>query len=118
MQAVKSWQVTDKPLDLVSTTSIDPWERQACGLPDGRGMRVPALGLAWAHCVNTRLLVTRRDMTMHLSCHEGDPEALHRTHTVRYLHVVWSPRLPHRSVRFEVREAGVFGTTDAATIIW
>ena len=104
-------QVTDKPLDAAAAVSVAPWERSACGLPDGGGMRVPALGTAWAHCSNTRLLLTRHAVWLG----EGGLDSETRqTQTLRQLHVAWSPRLPNRSAHFEVREEGIVGTGDGA----
>lgn len=55
-------QVSDKPIDAHDREAAAPWELGACALPDGGGCRVPSLGMAWGHCVNTRLVLTRREV--------------------------------------------------------
>ena len=59
---VRRAQVTDKPAESLDTLRLAPWE---CGasLAAGSlhdGLRLPALGISWANCVNTRLLLSRR----------------------------------------------------------
>lgn len=59
------------------------------------GRRVsPALGIGWAHCVNTRLFMSRNS--------EGGE-------TRRRIFVVFAPHLPHSSCEFVIRREGVFG---------
>ena len=89
-------QVSDKPLDEPRRRAAAPWELGACGTADG-GSRVPALGLAWGSCVNTRLMLTRTRAAEAV----GTPS--------RHLHVAWSPRLADSSVAFEVTDRGVVG---------
>lgn len=57
-------QVTDKPMDCDwrSSLNMSAWELDACVLPGGNGVRVPALGVGWGHCVNTRLILTRQEV--------------------------------------------------------
>ena len=73
-----------------------------------------------AHCVNTRLVVTRREFASQPTHRPSDfDEPPHQqTHTVRQLHVAWSPRLPNQSTRFEVRADGVFGTEGVGPAAW
>jgi len=55
-------QVTDKPAAAIDRHRLAPWESDA-SLAHGslhEGLRLPALGLSWANCVNTRLLLSRR----------------------------------------------------------
>ncbi|KAG8058983.1 hypothetical protein GUJ93_ZPchr0002g24355 [Zizania palustris] len=61
------------------------------------GRRVsPALGLAWANCVNTRLFLTR----------DADgPNGCSR----RRMKVAFAPHLPERACEFAIRRDGVFG---------
>ncbi|TKY64887.1 DNA repair protein XRCC3-like [Spatholobus suberectus] len=54
----------------------------------------PALGLAWAHCVNSRLFLSRD---------EGEPVKTRR------MSVVFAPHLPHSSSEFVIRGEGIFG---------
>ena len=91
-------QVTDKPLDEAQRRSAAPWERGACATAGG-GARIPALGVAWASCVNTRLMLTRTAIS----------EAGGLSGWRRWLHVAWSPRIGERSVCFEVADRGLVG---------
>lgn len=93
-------QVTDKPLDEPRRRAAAPWELGACSTTDG-ATRVPALGLAWGSCVNTRLMLTRSRVDEAV----GKPS--------RQLHVAWSPRLASSSVAFEVTDRGVVGLPPA-----
>ena len=74
--------------------------------PDGMGARVPALGAAWASCVNTRLVLTREATAGEAEGVQHPPSAWRRE-----LHVAWSPRLGERSVPFELAEHGLAGVT-------
>ena len=60
------------------------------------GRTIPALGMAWSGCVNTRLMLTR---TMHASA--GVEK------TTRQLHVIFSPYLPLGSIPVMVDDAGM-----------
>jgi DNA-repair protein XRCC3 len=61
------------------------------------GRRVsPALGIAWANCVNTRLFLTRE-----LDAAGGTAR--------RRMKVAFAPHLPERSCEFVIRRDGVFG---------
>ncbi|GIL49835.1 hypothetical protein Vafri_6151 [Volvox africanus] len=65
------------------------------------GRRVlPALGLAWANCVNCRLFVAR---------HEAGNGGV-----VRSLQVVFAPHLPHSYCCFKVDQQGIQGLLDEA----
>ena len=97
-------QVTDKPSDAQHRRSAAPWEIGACGTPDG-STRVPALGIAWSSCVNTRLILTRR--CAHAPASDGT--GAYDTTWRRHMHVAWSPRLPCSDLPFWVREQGVVG---------
>lgn len=105
-------QVSDKPLDDQSRRAAAPWELNACRTNDD-SIRVPSLGLAWGHCVNTRLLLTRRAVTtgsamVNVAFSSGAPPHCEPVSWLRQMHVLWSPRLPAADVRFVVREDGVF----------
>ena len=95
-------QVSDKPFDEQKRRDAAPWELGACGTPDGSA-RVPALGIAWGSCVNTRLVLTRH---AHLAETGGETFS-------RRLHVAWSPRVPEGSVAFEIQQRGVQGLANA-----
>ncbi|GJN21361.1 hypothetical protein PR202_gb08830 [Eleusine coracana subsp. coracana] len=65
------------------------------------GRRVsPALGIAWANCVNTRLFLTRE-----LDAAGGSAR--------RRMKVAFAPHLPERSCEFAIRRDGVFGVESA-----
>ena len=141
-------QVTDRPLDALGLIGAPAYELGPCRLADGNSVRVPALGMSWSHCVNTRLILTRheahatppsvgatrgeagfneweggggRASTLYGGCGVGgcdaeqsqqtlaDNDCAPATVTRRQMHVAWSPRLPNRSTRFEVRDDGVVG---------
>ncbi|KAJ1387659.1 Rad51/DMC1/RadA [Sesbania bispinosa] len=68
------------------------------------GRRVcPALGLAWANCVNSRLFLSRDEEV------DEDGGVYPRSKTRRRLGVVFAPHLPESSCEFVVRGEGVFG---------
>ncbi|XP_020231987.1 DNA repair protein XRCC3 homolog [Cajanus cajan] len=59
------------------------------------GRRVcPALGLAWAHCVNSRVFLSRD---------ENEPVKTRR------MSIVFAPHLPHSSCEYVIKGDGVFG---------
>ncbi|CAK9325795.1 unnamed protein product [Citrullus colocynthis] len=69
----------------------------------------PALGLAWANCVNSRLFLSRNEEVVG----EGDgmmngSELLQRR-TRRWLHVVFAPHLPKSSCEYVIKREGVVG---------
>ncbi|MED6181116.1 hypothetical protein PIB30_016647 [Stylosanthes scabra] len=63
---------------------------------------VPALGLAWANCVNSRLFLSRED--------DGDADVDGSSRKKRRrITVVFAPHLPHSSSEFVITTEGVFG---------
>ncbi|XP_027349913.1 DNA repair protein XRCC3 homolog [Abrus precatorius] len=65
------------------------------------GRRVcPALGLAWAHCVNSRLFLSKDEFVV-----DGN----HHPLKTRRMSVVFAPHLPHSSSDFVITREGVFG---------
>lgn len=71
---------------------------------------LPALGLAWANCINMRIFLARNAMT------NGDqpgPEQQACTH--RTMHVLFAPHLPPRTCAFTLSAAGISGTTSGTT---
>lgn len=102
-------QVSDKPLDERGRRLAAPWEVGACGTPDG-SIRVPALGIAWAGCVNTRLVLTRTAAAAPFA-NATDPAAGGGgvSQWSRAMHVAWSPRLAQSTASFEVRDQGLVG---------
>lgn len=67
---------------------------------------VPALGLMWANCVNTRLFLTRHDVRGRASDREEGGDGVKRR-----LHVVYAPHLRETSVEFILRDDGVQDAT-------
>lgn len=100
-------QVSDKPLDELSSRLAAPWELGPCSAsPGGSSLRVPALGASWASCVNTRLVLTRTPgPNVGPNASTGGGTSCWR----RWLHVAWSPRVGETSVPFELREQGLVG---------
>ncbi|PON75934.1 DNA recombination and repair protein [Parasponia andersonii] len=76
------------------------------------GRRVcPALGLAWANCVNSRLFLSRNEEVIgeeNSSVNVDDGDNLRRQ-TRRQIHVLFAPHLPKSSTEFVIRREGVFG---------
>ncbi|KAK6944563.1 LOW QUALITY PROTEIN: DNA recombination and repair protein Rad51-like, C-terminal [Dillenia turbinata] len=71
------------------------------------GRRVyPALGPSWAHCVNSRLFVSRDEEI--LADHVRSGEYVCRQ-TRRQLHVLFAPHLPVSSCSFMITRDGVVG---------
>ncbi|KAK7340865.1 hypothetical protein VNO77_21581 [Canavalia gladiata] len=64
------------------------------------GRRVcPALGLAWAHCVNSRLFLSKDEVVV-----DGDQPV-----KTRRITLVFAPHLSHSSSQFVIKTEGVFG---------
>ena len=83
-------------------------------LSSGREL-VPALGLAWANCVNARLFLSRTEVTiaspqcqMSSSAHSIPEKAPYRV-PLRYMQVVFSPCLPPDTCLFVVTQNGLQG---------
>ncbi|GAV59583.1 Rad51 domain-containing protein [Cephalotus follicularis] len=75
------------------------------------GRRVcPALGLAWANCVNSRLFLSRYEEVdrEENGGGKGQRDFLCKR-TMRQLHVVFAPHLPYSSCEFVVTRDGVLG---------
>ena len=81
-------------------------------LSSGREL-VPALGLAWAHCVNTRLFLSRTEVAicssqgqpLHAVVHRDTPGSL----PLRYMQVVFSPCMPQDTCLYLVTQCGLQG---------
>jgi DNA-repair protein XRCC3 len=104
-------RASDKPLSSESRRTAAPWELGPCiSSADGQSVRVPALGAAWACCVNTRIVLTRTPVLATGREYEsGGAGAGGRSSWHRQLHVAWSPRVAETSVAFEVRDEGLVG---------
>ncbi|KAH7572596.1 hypothetical protein JRO89_XS04G0279200 [Xanthoceras sorbifolium] len=68
----------------------------------------PALGLAWANCVNSRLFLARDDefVSQENQLVNGDGGDFVSRRTRRWIHVVFAPHLPISSCEFEIRREG------------
>lgn len=77
------------------------------------GRRVsPALGLAWANCVNSRLFLSRNEEVVGGGGNglvDEDGGVYQQMKTRRRLSVVFAPHLPQSSCEFVIRREGVFG---------
>ncbi|KAI5313747.1 hypothetical protein L3X38_042923 [Prunus dulcis] len=75
------------------------------------GRRVsPALGLALAHCINSRVFLARHEGSVGFnSCNA--PSATISSQTHRILHLVFAPHLPHASSEFVITKEGVVGVS-------
>ena len=83
-------------------------------LSSGREL-VPALGLAWANCVNTRLFLSRTEVAVASpQCQSNSAAFSNPEHTpysvpLRYMQVVFSPCLPPDTCLFVVMQHGLQG---------
>ncbi|GLU20908.1 hypothetical protein SLE2022_370840 [Rubroshorea leprosula] len=104
--------VTNQVVDLVvPDEGINGLRIGNLGCLYSSGRRVcPALGLAWANCVNSRLFLSRYEEVVH----EENGKSYEETGGVlkqmrRQLHVVFAPHLPGSSCEFVIKKEGVFG---------
>ncbi|XP_057779863.1 DNA repair protein XRCC3 homolog [Salvia miltiorrhiza] len=70
---------------------------------------IPALGLSWANCVNTRLMILKSNK---INCEDGKSEASTSTKcskTSRTLVVIFAPHLGPANCDIEINSDGVFG---------
>jgi len=80
---------------------------------------IPALGLAWSNCVNTRIILSRTTRTYDKTDTKEDndqepPNKRQRTSkneqlVVRTMSLVWSPHLPNDSCYFIIDSDGIQG---------
>ncbi|KAI5342941.1 hypothetical protein L3X38_010817 [Prunus dulcis] len=76
---------------------------------DTSGRRVsPALGLAWAHCINSRVFLARHEQSI-----EGDirnaPSTSISSQTHRTFHLVFVPHLAYASAEFVIKKEVIVG---------
>lgn len=99
--------VTNQVVDLIGGGASEGVNGVRIGNLSGlysSGRRVcPALGLAWANCVNTRLFLSRDEEA------DGDGGVHQRIKTRRRISVVFAPHLPESSCEFVITGEGVFG---------
>ena len=86
-------------------------------LSSGREL-VPALGLAWANCVNTRLFLSRTEVTI-ANPYCQPPQMLPNTTApaslpLRYMQVVFSPCVPQDTCLYVVAQNGLQGVDNAS----
>ncbi|KAK3221395.1 hypothetical protein Dsin_008420 [Dipteronia sinensis] len=105
--------VTNQVVDLVAPDEgINGLKVGNLGCLYSSGRRVcPALGLAWANCVNSRLFLAKDDEFVHQDNQlvNGDGGDFVSRRTRRWIHVVFAPHLPKLSCEFEITRKGIFG---------
>lgn len=69
----------------------------------------PALGLAWANCVNSRLFLSRNEEVIQEGNSMINGSEVAQRKTRRWLHVVFSPHLPKSSCEYIISREGVVG---------
>ncbi|XP_021814674.1 DNA repair protein XRCC3 homolog [Prunus avium] len=70
----------------------------------------PALGLAWAHCINSRVFLAKHEESVGVNSHNASsPTISSQTH--RTFHLVFAPHLPHASSEFVITKEGVVGVS-------
>ncbi len=87
-------------------------------LSSGREL-VPALGLAWANCVNARLFLSRTEVTIassywQNSCDVTRSGSAPPSLPLRYMQVVFSPCLPQDTCLYVVTQTGLKGVDNAS----
>ncbi|XP_061360442.1 DNA repair protein XRCC3 homolog [Gastrolobium bilobum] len=101
--------VTNQVVDLIGSASEGVNGMRIGNLSGlySSGRRVcPALGLAWANCLNSRLFLSMDEKVD--GDGDGDGRVYQRTKT-RRLSVVFAPHLPESSCEFMIKGEGVFG---------
>ncbi|KAL1356302.1 hypothetical protein HN51_008311 [Arachis hypogaea] len=94
--------VTNQVVDLIEGGNGNGVRVGNLGVLYSSGRRVaPALGLAWANCVNSRLFLSRHD--------DGADVDGSCSKSRRRISVVFAPHLPHSSSEFVITTEGVFG---------
>ena len=88
---------------------------------------IPALGLAWANCINTRIFLSRLGHVpwpsfLHAArpnpapeAAAADPDAAQNGLLLRSLQVVFSPHLPQAGAFYVVLQSGVVGVPHPST---
>ena len=112
--------ISDKPQDTGCghTAGLQLWT-------SGREV-IPALGLAWANCINTRLFLSRlghvpwpaflghaRPQTVPVCSYAAEPEQ--QGLLLRSLQIVFSPHLPQAGAFYVVLQSGVVGVPHPST---
>lgn len=97
--------VTNQVVDFIgSETSLAGFKVGDVGKFFTSGRRIcPALGLAWANCVNTRVFLSK--------CGDGETALFEDGTPMRKCEIVFSPHLPHASCLYGIKRDGVSGVT-------
>ncbi|KAL2329610.1 hypothetical protein Fmac_017191 [Flemingia macrophylla] len=85
--------VTNQVVDFIGDGDVRVGNLETGLFSSGRRV-CPALGLAWAHCVNSRVFLSRDE---------------HGPVKTRRMSVVFAPHLPHSSCEYAIKGDGVFG---------
>ena len=105
--------MTNQVVDFVGTNLGENGSRignLGCLYTSGRRV-CPALGLAWANCINTRLFLSRSDEILGERSEFVDEDGRNSVYvrTKRNIHVVFAPHLPPSSCEFTILKEGIFG---------
>ncbi|KAI5335541.1 hypothetical protein L3X38_025674 [Prunus dulcis] len=75
------------------------------------GRRVsPALGLAWAHCINSRVFLARHEQSIEVDIRNA-PSTSICSQTHQTFHLVFAPHLAYASAEFVIRKEGIVGVS-------
>ncbi|KAI5333329.1 hypothetical protein L3X38_023460 [Prunus dulcis] len=78
---------------------------------DTSGRRVsPALGLAWAHCINSRVFLARHEQSIEVNIRNA-PSTSICSQTHRTFHLVFAPHLAYASAEFVIKKKGIVGVS-------
>ncbi|BBG99882.1 homolog of X-ray repair cross complementing 3, partial [Prunus dulcis] len=81
------------------------------GVLDTSGRRVsPALGLAWAHCINSRVFLARHEQSIEVDIRNA-PSTSICSQTHRTFHLVFAPHLAYASAEFVIKKEGIVGVS-------
>ncbi|KAK8967771.1 hypothetical protein KSP40_PGU005632 [Platanthera guangdongensis] len=99
--------VTNHVVDVFDGGSSDQHMGNYLNLSSSGRKVCPAMGLAWANCVNMRLFLSR-------TAGDGNGDSGTGGSFGRKLQVVFAPHLPETSCEFMIRREGVFGVATQA----
>ncbi|CAL2244558.1 unnamed protein product [Prunus armeniaca] len=75
------------------------------------GRRVsPALGLAWAHCINSWVFLARHEESVGVNSRNASSATI-SSQTHRTFQLLFAPHLPHASSEFVIKKEGVVGVS-------
>ncbi|CAL9024794.1 unnamed protein product [Prunus brigantina] len=70
----------------------------------------PTLGLAWAHCINSRVFLARHQQSVGVNSRNA-PSPTISSQTHRTFDLVFAPHLPHASAEFVIKKECVVGVS-------